>query len=163
MTTTPDLEEIPDLHVRLSLELQQAFGLRREVAIKFRPGFADRGDHSRLKAAWTKGRKSRTLPVRTPGQRDLLELIRCLEETEAEHLLEAAERHGLQALIMSLSDDRAGAAHDLLYQRPRMTVLGLAADGRSADLFFLQPRKERLGELTPATFIQALRSVGADV
>ena len=38
----------------MSLELQQAFGLRREEAIKFIPSFADRGDHLVLKASWTK-------------------------------------------------------------------------------------------------------------
>ena len=73
---TPDLEEIPDAHVRMSLELQQAFGLRREEAIKFRAGFADRGDHILLKASWTKGGKSRTIPVRTNAQRDLLDRVR---------------------------------------------------------------------------------------
>ncbi len=73
---TLDLEKIPDPHVWLSLELQQAFGLRREEAIKFRPEFADRGDHIRLKASWTKGGKSRTLPIRTDAQRDLLERVR---------------------------------------------------------------------------------------
>ena len=72
----PDLEKIPDPHVRMSLELQQAFGLRREEAIKFRPGFADRGDHILLKASWTKGGKSRTIPVRTDVQRDLLDRVR---------------------------------------------------------------------------------------
>ncbi len=72
---TQDLGKIPDAHVRLSLELQRAFGLRREEAIKFQPGFADQGDHIRLKASWTKGGKSRTVPVRTDVQRDLLDRI----------------------------------------------------------------------------------------
>jgi integrase len=71
-----DLEKIPNAHIRMSLELQQAFGLRREEAIKFRPGFADRGDHIVLKASWTKGGKSRTIPVRTHAQRDLLDRVR---------------------------------------------------------------------------------------
>ncbi|MCB1753541.1 MAG: integrase domain-containing protein, partial [Gammaproteobacteria bacterium] len=44
--------------------------------IKFQPGFADQGDHIRLKASWTKGGKSRTIPVRTDAQRDLLDRIR---------------------------------------------------------------------------------------
>ena len=52
---TQDLAKIPDPRIRMSLELQQAFGLRREEAIKFQPAFADRGDHLRLKASWTKG------------------------------------------------------------------------------------------------------------
>jgi hypothetical protein len=32
-----DLEKIRDAHVRMSLALQEAFGLRREEAIKFSP------------------------------------------------------------------------------------------------------------------------------
>ena len=71
-----DLENISDPYVRLSLELQQAFGLRREEAIKFQPGYADQEDHVRLKASWTKGGKSRTIPVRTDTQRKLLDRIR---------------------------------------------------------------------------------------
>jgi len=65
----PDLEKVRDQHVRMSLELQQAFGLRREEAIKFQPSFADRGDHIALKESWTKGGKSRVIPVRKEAQR----------------------------------------------------------------------------------------------
>ncbi|WJJ94927.1 phage integrase N-terminal domain-containing protein [Neopusillimonas aromaticivorans] len=36
---------VRDAHVRMSLQLQQAFGLRREESIKFQPAYADRGDH----------------------------------------------------------------------------------------------------------------------
>ncbi|MCP3870296.1 MAG: integrase [Gammaproteobacteria bacterium] len=73
---TSDLEKISDPYICISLQLQQAFGLRREEAIKFQPGFADQGDHIRLKASWTKGGKSRTIPVRTDAQRKLLERTR---------------------------------------------------------------------------------------
>jgi hypothetical protein len=38
-----DLEKVRDPHVRMSLELQAAFGLRREEAIKFAPSYADKG------------------------------------------------------------------------------------------------------------------------
>jgi len=48
------LARVGDVHVRMSLELQQAFGLRREEAIKFQPGYADRGDHLVLKDSWAK-------------------------------------------------------------------------------------------------------------
>ena len=72
----PDLEKIPDPHIRLSLQLQQAFGLRREEAIKFQPGFADRGDHILLKASWTKGGKERVVPIRNAEQRTLLDRIK---------------------------------------------------------------------------------------
>jgi integrase len=61
--------------VRLSLELQRAFGLRREEAIKFRPSYADRGDHLQLKASWTKGGKERSLPIRNAEQREVLDRV----------------------------------------------------------------------------------------
>jgi integrase len=74
--TPPDLERVRDLHVRMSLELQQAFGLRREEAIKFQPGFADQGGHIALKASWTKGGKPRVIPVRSETQRSVLDRVR---------------------------------------------------------------------------------------
>lgn len=70
-----ELEKIRDPYVRLSLELQQAFGLRREEAIKFNPRFADRGDYVMLKPSWTKGGKARDVPVRTDEQRELLKRV----------------------------------------------------------------------------------------
>ena len=70
--TAAQLARIADRHVYLSLELQRAFGLRREEALKFRPNYADRGDRLVLKASWTKGGKSRVIPIRTDAQRKLL-------------------------------------------------------------------------------------------
>jgi len=67
------LEKVRDQHVRMSLELQQAFGLRREESIKFIPIYADQGDHIVLKPSWTKGGKARTLPIRTENQRKVLD------------------------------------------------------------------------------------------
>lgn len=64
---------VKDEHVRMSLRLQQAFGLRREEALKIQPRWADRGDHLQLKASWTKGGRERTVPIRTSEQRALLE------------------------------------------------------------------------------------------
>ena len=71
--STEQLARVQDEYVRMSLELQQAFGLRREEAIKFRPSYADRGDRIVLKDTWTKGGKAREVPVRTPEQRAVLE------------------------------------------------------------------------------------------
>ena len=76
--TQEQLAKVRDEHVRMSLELQQAFGLRREEAMKFQPSFADRGDHLVLKASWTKGGRERTLPIRTEAQRDVLNRARRL-------------------------------------------------------------------------------------
>ncbi len=66
------LSRVKDPHVRISLELQRAFGLRREEAIKFMPGYADQGHHIRLKATWTKGGKVRQVPVLSEAQREVL-------------------------------------------------------------------------------------------
>jgi site-specific recombinase XerC len=67
------LGQVKDEHVQMSLRLQQAFGLRREEALKIRPRWADRGDHLHLKASWTKGGRERIVPIRTKEQRALLE------------------------------------------------------------------------------------------
>jgi len=72
------LGRVRDDHVRLSLALQQVFGLRREEAIKFQPRYADRGDHLVLKDSWTKGGKARVIPIRTERQRATLERARAL-------------------------------------------------------------------------------------
>ena len=66
------LEQVRDPHVRMSLELQAAFGLRREEAIKFMPSYANQGDHLLLKASWTKGGRARVVPIRNDAQRDVL-------------------------------------------------------------------------------------------
>jgi integrase len=76
--THEQLERVRDEHVRMSLELQQAFGLRREEAMKFQPSFADRGDHLVLKTSWTKGGRERAIPIRTDAQRELLKRARRL-------------------------------------------------------------------------------------
>jgi len=68
-----DLVKVRDEHVRMSLELQQAFGLRREEAIKFIPSYADQGDHLALKPSWTKGGRAREISIRTEDQRKVLD------------------------------------------------------------------------------------------
>lgn len=72
------LEKIDDEHIRMSLELQKAFGLRREEAIKFIPEYADQGDHIRLKATWCKGGRERSIPIRNDEQREMLKRARLL-------------------------------------------------------------------------------------
>jgi integrase len=72
------LEKISDAYVRLSLQLQAEFGLRREEAIKFSPNYAIKDGHIKLKASWTKGGRARTVPIRTDEQRRLLDDVRKL-------------------------------------------------------------------------------------
>ena len=75
------LARIRDENVRMSLRLQEAFGVRREEAIKLQPRWADRGEHLQLKASWTKGGRERIVPIRTEAQRAMLEQAKQLAGT----------------------------------------------------------------------------------
>jgi len=70
--TKENLEKVTDRHVRMSLELQSRFGLRREESMKFNPSLAVQGDNCVLKASWCKGGRSRSIPIRTQAQKDAL-------------------------------------------------------------------------------------------
>lgn len=65
-------------HIRQSVELQKAFGLRREEATKFQPSFAMGGYDPknapvlRIKPQWSKGGRYRELPIITDAQRQAL-------------------------------------------------------------------------------------------
>jgi hypothetical protein len=69
-----DLSKIKNEYIKMSLELQKAFGLRREESIKFQPKLAMSAgnDIIKLKASWCKGGRSREIPVITEYQRDVL-------------------------------------------------------------------------------------------
>lgn len=75
------LDRIRDPHVRMSLALQQAFGLRREESIKFQPQYADGGDCLVLKGSWAKGGRPRTIPITRPEQRAVLDAAHRLAGT----------------------------------------------------------------------------------
>ena len=117
------LSSIQDDYVRMSLELQRAFGLRREVAIKFMPGFADQGDHIRLKAAWTKGGKTRVVPILSQEQRTVLDRAHRLagngslipSQKNYIQQLRTYERHTTQAGLSKLH----GLRHAYAQQRYR--------------------------------------------
>jgi len=119
--TALDLEKVGDQHVRMSLELQQAFGLRREEAIKFQPDYADRGDHIALKESWTKGGKAREIPVRTEEQRTVLNRARLLagkgslipSSRNYRHQLRIYERHTANAGLSKMH----GLRHAYAQQR----------------------------------------------
>lgn len=70
--TDQQLAQITDPYVRMSLMLQQEFGLRREEAIKFQPAYADKGYHILLKGSWAKGGRERSIPILTEKQQDIL-------------------------------------------------------------------------------------------
>ncbi len=70
------LESISDAHVKMSLKLQEAFGLRREESIKFIGAWADNGDKIVLKDTWCKGGREREIPIRNEQQRNLLNEVK---------------------------------------------------------------------------------------
>ena len=75
----PDkLALVKDAHVAMALRLEEAFGLRREEAIKFTPARDDRGDRIRLKGSTTKGGRPREVPILKDSQRKLLDEARKL-------------------------------------------------------------------------------------
>lgn len=104
-----ELDKVRDEHVRMSLELQQTFGLRREEAMKFQPSFADRGDHLVLKASWTKGGKERVIPVRTEAQRDVLNRARRLAGFGS--LIPSNRNYVYQLRVYEGNTLRAGLSH----------------------------------------------------
>ena len=75
--------QIENEYVRMSVRLQQAFGLRREESIKFRPSYADQKTFVRLKGSWTKGGRPREIPITEPSQRELLDQVRAFVGTDS--------------------------------------------------------------------------------
>lgn len=70
-------QKIADERIRDALRLQEAFGLRREEALKFKPELAARDQTCvQLQASWCKGGRARTVPIRNDDQRALLAEIR---------------------------------------------------------------------------------------
>lgn len=103
------LEQVTDPYVRMSLQLQAAFGLRREEAIKFQPSYANRGDHIALKGSWTKGGRERTVPVITAEQHDVLQAAHRLAGTGA--LIPAHKTYIQQRHIYDGQCKAAGLSH----------------------------------------------------
>lgn len=69
------LAKVKHERLRVSLELQQAFGLRREESMKFQPSYAMEGrtDSIRTKASWCKGGRARVIPITSDYQREVLQ------------------------------------------------------------------------------------------
>ena len=70
-----DLTKCTDLYIRLSLEGQALFGLRREESMKFTVREAVNGNTIIIKPSWTKGGIGRTLDITTNAQRQWLDKV----------------------------------------------------------------------------------------
>lgn len=71
-----DLSKCTDPHIRLSLEGQALFGLRREESMKFILSEAYHGDRIKIMPSWTKGGIGRTLIISNEEQRQWLEKVK---------------------------------------------------------------------------------------
>jgi len=65
----PDFSNITDKYIKISLELQRVFGLRREESLKIKPHLADKNDYLQLQPSWCKGGRGRNVPIQTDEQR----------------------------------------------------------------------------------------------
>ncbi len=72
-----NLSKCTDLYIRLSLESQALFGLRREESMKFILSEAYHGDSLAIKPSWTKGGIGRTLKITNDAQRQWLDKVAC--------------------------------------------------------------------------------------
>ena len=103
------LTQVRDRYVRMSLQLQRAFGLRREESIKIHPVQADQGARLVLQGSWTKGGRPREIPIRTAAQRALLDQAKALAKRGA--LIPAHKSYVVQLHRYEHWTRQAGLSH----------------------------------------------------
>lgn len=139
--TDNKLDKISDLHVRLSLRLQAAFGLRREESLKIVVSRAWKGDTLKLEASWTKGGRPRDLTIRTDEQRQLLTEVRQLA--------------GRGSLIPA---DRSYIQHLKIYER-QLSAAGIARAHGLRHAYAQQRYEELTGRPAPVALTEQLDTV----
>ena len=102
------LAKVRNAHVRMSLALQRAFGLRREESMKIRPFQADHGDRLVLQGSWTKGGRPREIPIRTQAQREVLDRAKALVTLKTASLIPAHKTYAQQLHSYESQCGRAG-------------------------------------------------------
>ena len=70
-----DLSKCTDPHIRLSLEGQAVFGLRREESMKFTLSLAHQGERLQIMPSWTKGGIGRSVHITNDAQRQWLDKV----------------------------------------------------------------------------------------
>ncbi len=83
----PDFGRITNPNIRMSLELQRVFGLRREESLKIKPHKADHQSELVLDSSWCKGGRARSIPIRTKEQRFWLDEAKKLVENKDHSLI----------------------------------------------------------------------------
>ena len=70
-----DLSKCTYPHIRLALEGQVVFGLRREESMKFTHSLAHQGERLQIMPSWTKGGIGRSLHITNDAQRQCLDKV----------------------------------------------------------------------------------------
>ena len=104
----PDFSKISNKYIRISLELQRVFGLRREESLKINPWQADKRDHLFLQASWCKGGREREIPIRTDEQRYWLNQAKNLVQYKDLSLIPPKKSYIQQRCIYDKQVVRAG-------------------------------------------------------
>ena len=149
--TQEQLERVPSPYVRVSLELEQEFGLRREEATKMKPHEAEQGNKLVLRASWCKGGRGREIPIRTDRQREVLERAKELAETTPERSLIPEKTYRKHIRIYERQTYKAGirAPHGLRHAYAQARYKELtgwecpAAGGSSSRDLKTQEEKDR--------------------
>jgi DNA-binding NarL/FixJ family response regulator len=77
---------------------------------------------------------------------------------DASELLAASAETDADVVLVTLADgDLPPSCRDLLAERPRMRILGLAGNARQGFLWELRPNRVALGEISPPTLLAALK------
>jgi hypothetical protein len=124
------LDQVRDAHLRMSLRMQSAFGLRREECMKIRPQMAERDGKLCLQASWTKGGRAREILIRTDEQRQVLREAQQL--AGAGSLIPASRSYVQQLRLYERQTAEAGIskAHGLRHHYAQQRYLELT--GRQA-------------------------------
>jgi integrase len=104
----PDFKKISNPYVRVSLELQRVFGLRREESLKIRPHSADKGDRLELLPSWCKGGRGRVVPIRTEEQRYWLKVAKQMAGKYGNSLIPEGKSYKQQISVYEKQTSRAG-------------------------------------------------------
>ena len=102
-------EKINDPYTRLSLLLQENFGLRKSESLYFSPSYADKGNFIRLKSSWTKGGRARDIPIINNEQRQLIDEIK--KFVGGGSLIQSSRRFIQQAKVFEAQTSRAGISN----------------------------------------------------
>ena len=104
----PDFSAIGHYNIRVSLELQRVFGLRREESLKIKPFLADKGTVLELQPTWCKGGRGRFVPIHTDEQRYWLAEAKRIADDKTASLIPKRKNYIQQRYIYEKQAQKAG-------------------------------------------------------